>query len=322
MLQDRIPSKVKRLLDVDVIIPTFNSGKVLDLCLSSIRKQQYNGKIGITIIDGGSTDGTLQIAQNYNARTIVMKGMYGTGLNGARHYGETITSSPLVWNVDSDNFIVEDDALLHLVQPFLDDANIHISIPETAIDSSASSLNNWIALQEIEKVNKMKAKSRLVNGYLVIDDMFYGLTNCALLKRSSLEMAGGYDSDVRLLWRLRKLGLSKGAIVGKSHFYHNQIDSAGDLYRKLVRRFRKFANMTTEELKMYFYDYPPPVELDSALKTGPLIDMMSGPILSMKKYIETNNKTWAYGGAIYPLIIVLTLSIHPVATYKTFIRFL
>ena len=310
------------MLDVDVIIPTFNSGKVLDLCLSSIRKQQYNGKIEITVIDGGSTDSTLQIAQKYDARTIVMKGMYGTGLKGARHYGETITSSPLVWNVDSDNIIVEEDALENLVLPFIEDTGIHIAIPETAVDPSASMFNNWISLYEIEKVHQMKSKSSIVNGYFVINDMFYGLTNCALIRRSSLEIAGGYDSDIRLLWRLRLLGLSKGAIVPHSHFYHNQVENPVDLYKKLVRRFKKFGNMSAEELKQYFYEYPPPRALDASLKIGPMLDILQGLSLSAKNYYKTKDKTWIYGGAIHPMVLALALGFHPVMAYRTFKRFL
>lgn len=49
------------LPDVDVIMPTFNSSKTLEECLLSIRKQDYSGRIIITIIDGGSTDNTLDI---------------------------------------------------------------------------------------------------------------------------------------------------------------------------------------------------------------------------------------------------------------------
>lgn len=51
---------------VSVIIATFNSGKVLSRVLVSLRAQDYpQDKIEILVIDGGSTDNTIDIAKNY-----------------------------------------------------------------------------------------------------------------------------------------------------------------------------------------------------------------------------------------------------------------
>ena len=52
-------------MKVSVIIPTFNSSKTLSQCLESIKGQNYAGEIEIIIADGGSTDGTIQVAKRY-----------------------------------------------------------------------------------------------------------------------------------------------------------------------------------------------------------------------------------------------------------------
>ena len=48
---------------ISIIIPTFNSGQVLDKALSSIAKQTFRD-LEVLIVDGLSTDNTLKIAQN------------------------------------------------------------------------------------------------------------------------------------------------------------------------------------------------------------------------------------------------------------------
>ena len=49
---------------VNIIIRTLNEGKWLPLCLSGLEKQNYQD-FNLTIVDSGSTDNTLEIAENY-----------------------------------------------------------------------------------------------------------------------------------------------------------------------------------------------------------------------------------------------------------------
>ena len=57
---------------ISVIMATFNSGDVLEKCLRSIRKQEYDqAKVEIIIADGDSTDKTAEIAKKYNGKIIL-----------------------------------------------------------------------------------------------------------------------------------------------------------------------------------------------------------------------------------------------------------
>ena len=57
--------------EVSIIIPTKNNGDILEKCLASIENLDYP-KDGeeIIIVDGHSTDGTVEIAKKYEIKTI------------------------------------------------------------------------------------------------------------------------------------------------------------------------------------------------------------------------------------------------------------
>ena len=62
-MQDRVFS---------IIIPTYNSERTLELCLQSVRDQNYPQKdVEVLVIDGGSKDRTLSIAENFGARILL-----------------------------------------------------------------------------------------------------------------------------------------------------------------------------------------------------------------------------------------------------------
>lgn len=310
------------LPDVDVIIPTFNSSKTLEQCLYSVRKQDYSGKIIITVIDGGSNDNSVSIAKSYKAEVVIKKGMYGTGKNGARHFGESITNAPFVMNIDSDNILVEKSVIRRLVDPMINDQTINISIPFTSIDEKSPSFNQWISLAEIKKVQHMASYGQMTfDDYILMPDVFYGITNCSLLRRNIISMCGGYDSDIRLLARIRRHGLSKGIIDKKSHFYHNQTDSLIHYLRKWQRRLNFFGKMKGDDLKNYFVEYPPEKTDDIDLKIGPIKSILYDPFVNLSYAIREKDIRYLWS-LPYSVMFLSYIAIHPFLSYNVFRKFL
>ncbi len=104
--------------DIDIIIPTLNSEKVLTKCLRSISLQNYpKNKVHLYICDGGSIDRTLLIAKKYHAR--ILKNPLKTAEAG-KAIGLKKANSPFVAFIDSDNILPQNDWLQLMLNPFTD----------------------------------------------------------------------------------------------------------------------------------------------------------------------------------------------------------
>jgi glycosyltransferase involved in cell wall biosynthesis len=95
---------------VSFIIPTLNSGRTLEKCLKSIITQKYPS-IEIIIIDGGSTDNTIDIAKRYATQVFKFRGILGA----ARQLGIDHASGELITNWNSEIYIPDKDWLRRAV---------------------------------------------------------------------------------------------------------------------------------------------------------------------------------------------------------------
>ena len=55
---------------VSIIIRTLNEAKFLPECLQKVGEQKYGGPVEIVVVDSGSTDDTVSIAANFNAKIV------------------------------------------------------------------------------------------------------------------------------------------------------------------------------------------------------------------------------------------------------------
>ena len=63
MLSSEMPLKIS------IITPVYNGGEFIEKCIQSIQNQKYSN-LEYIIIDGGSTDNTLEIINKYTYFTI------------------------------------------------------------------------------------------------------------------------------------------------------------------------------------------------------------------------------------------------------------
>mgnify|MGYP001605811533 FL=1 len=101
---------------ISIVIPTLNSGLVLEKCLKSISIQKYpKTKIEILIGDGGSTDNTVSLAKKYGATVIPNK--LRTGESG-KAVAVKAAKGDLIALIDSDNILPNSHWLSDMVKPF------------------------------------------------------------------------------------------------------------------------------------------------------------------------------------------------------------
>lgn len=306
---------------VDVIIPTFNASRTLGRCLESVLKQKYPGKINIIVVDGGSSDNTVSIAHDFGIPVLNFIGSYLAGLDGARHFGEKVTSSDYVWYVDSDDIMVEETVLEDLITPMMNDISINLSLPQIAYSITDSGLNNWLSAMESMNVESTKRKGISIGSSVILEDISYGLTNGALLRRSVLNAAGGYDSDFRLLRRIRKLKLSKGIVIGSAHYYHEQTAGMRDFFLKWSKRINRYGQMDDEKLSKYFYEWPTSKADHHDNVYGTVIGPLNYAYLSVIHFIRMRQAFWLWSLVYLSLLIGIVLK-NPINSYRSLARFL
>jgi len=115
------------MIQVSFVIPTLNAQKVLSKCLTSINKQNYpKSNYEILIIDGGSTDKTLDIAQKFNSK--ILKNPLKTAEAG-KSVGIKKARGKYICLIDSDNILPNKSWLRQMILPMEQDNRLIGSEP-------------------------------------------------------------------------------------------------------------------------------------------------------------------------------------------------
>lgn len=237
---------------VNAIIPICNWAERLEECLKQLSIQKYGGDFTITVVDCGSNDRTLEVAKSFGYEILTKKHSPIEGLIGLTNHGLKNSSAELVWKVDADNIMADGMVLSRLVEPYLQDPRINLSVPRQITNENYNSFTNYLTLREMVPYNAMISRSLRKDSWNLVEDMWYGIYNSTLMRRSAIDMVGGWDQDIRVLRRLRNLNMSRAALVCDACYYHDQRVDPISFLKKLKRRINYFGSMDARILAEYF----------------------------------------------------------------------
>src|SRR5437870_1909735 len=107
---------------VSIVTPTYNSAAGLSRLISSIERQDYpHDAIELIVVDGGSTDDTIRIAESHGAK--VMNERSGRP-EMATAIGYEAATGDLIINLPSDNVLPHHHWISQMVEPFKENGNI------------------------------------------------------------------------------------------------------------------------------------------------------------------------------------------------------
>lgn len=83
---------------LSAVIPTYNEARFIDRCLESVTNQTVSLD-EVIVVDGGSTDGTVEVARRYTDKVYVIG---RRGIWRARAYGTEVATGDVVFSMDAD----------------------------------------------------------------------------------------------------------------------------------------------------------------------------------------------------------------------------
>jgi GT2 family glycosyltransferase len=212
-----LPPPIEHPPRISVVICAYNAERTMDACLASLRTLRYPN-YDVIIVNDGSTDRTLEIAQRYpEVRILSQENM---GLSAARNVGIENATGEIVAFTDSD-CVVDPDWLTYLAYKFVHSGFVAVGGP------------NLPPPEEARGAACVAAAPGGPTHVLIDDEVAEHIPGCnmAFLK-SALDEIGGFDpvyraagDDVDLCWRLQNhghpIGFSPAAMVW--HFRRNTI---------------------------------------------------------------------------------------------------
>ncbi len=173
---------------ISVVIPAYNAERWIDETLCSVRSQTHTN-LEIVVVDDGSRDGTLAVAQRHAAadpRIRVIAQANG-GVAAARNRGISETSGPFIAPVDADDLWAPTKLARQL--RLMNEGGDRIGL-----------VYCWFAIIDGESRvthldNRASAEGDVLRQLCLSN--IVGNGSSALMRRRAVEAAGGYDSGLR-----------------------------------------------------------------------------------------------------------------------------
>lgn len=110
-------------MKISIITVCYNSENTIETTFKSVLQQTYSN-IEYIVVDGGSTDSTLKIAEKYSEIITVLVSEQDNGLYDAMNKGINLATGDIIGLINSDDLFCDSDALNKVAKVFKKDKNL------------------------------------------------------------------------------------------------------------------------------------------------------------------------------------------------------
>ena len=104
-------------IKISLITVVYNAQNTIDRCLDSVMRQKFNN-IQYIVIDGGSTDGTIQIINKYRDNIDLFVSEPDNGIYDAMNKGISLATGDIIGTLNADDFLADADILSDVASIF------------------------------------------------------------------------------------------------------------------------------------------------------------------------------------------------------------
>lgn len=315
---------MKSMFSVTFAMISYNDGGIIEDCLRSIRSQDYRGKVDILIIDGGSTDNTIDIAKNYKA-IIISKPELKNFPNKRVEMIPNHTTSDIVVFVSADNRLQESNFISLIIKPFLEDDISAVETLHYGLTTNENILTQYFALIggtdpiaiDLGKADRLPydCKKPKIKTYSDNGD-YYNVMFESNINRIPTLGANGFAIRGKLLKKFKMknglhiemcvkmiyAGYNKFAFVKNAHIIHMQ----DGLYSFIKRKILWAELYSNNNVKRDYLVYNPRTDLFKlSLIVLSNITLIFPTIRAIKGYFAYRNSAWFLNPI---LCLIFTLS--------------
>lgn len=170
-------------LKITVITVCYNSAATIGDTLAAVARQGYKN-VEHLIVDGASTDGTVDIVRQWAGHSVVLNSEPDKGIYDAMNKGFALATGDVIGFLNSDDFYADGSALEKIAAAF-QDRQVEACFGDLVYVSKDT--------RRVIRYWKSRAfvKGDFANGWCPAHPTFY-------IRRSALERCGGFDCSFKL----------------------------------------------------------------------------------------------------------------------------